>query len=56
MSACPICKKAVKARAENKCFPFCSERCKQIDLGKWLSEEYGVAAEDEGLADGKDLS
>ena len=57
MNPCPICRKAVKARADNKGFPFCSERCRQIDLGKWLSEEYGVPAEDDGSAgDGKDLS
>jgi len=24
--------------------PFCSARCKQIDLGKWLSEDYRVSA------------
>lgn len=39
---CPICGAMVKARAENSAFPFCSTRCKTIDLGKWLSEEYRV--------------
>lgn len=57
MSACPTCKKAVKARAENRSFPFCSERCRQVDLGKWLNEEYKVPSEDDGSDnDGKDLS
>jgi uncharacterized protein len=42
MSKCPICDAEVKPRAENKLFPFCSPRCKTIDLGKWLSEEYRV--------------
>jgi uncharacterized protein len=23
-------------------FPFCSQRCRQVDLGKWLGEEYRV--------------
>jgi endogenous inhibitor of DNA gyrase (YacG/DUF329 family) len=49
MSICPICGAEVAPRSENKAFPFCSARCKSIDLGKWLSEEYRVpAAPDEG--------
>jgi len=44
--SCPICKKAVKARAENPSFPFCTPRCKLVDLGKWVNEEYRVPAED----------
>jgi len=39
---CPICKKNVLPRAKNAAFPFCSPRCKQVDLGKWLGEEYRV--------------
>jgi endogenous inhibitor of DNA gyrase (YacG/DUF329 family) len=42
-SSCPICKKPVEPRAENRSFPFCSVRCRQVDLGKWVSEEYRVA-------------
>lgn len=38
---CPICKKAVEPSAEF--FPFCSERCKIIDLGNWASEKYVVS-------------
>jgi hypothetical protein len=38
---CPICKKTTTWR-ENPLRPFCSERCKLIDLGKWASEEYKV--------------
>jgi len=26
-------------------FPFCSARCKAIDLGKWFGEEYGISTE-----------
>jgi len=42
---CPICKKTVqypKGTADQKpsWFPFCSERCKLIDLGKWLDADY----------------
>ena len=32
---CPICKKPVKSAEPD--FPFCSERCRLIDLGKWAS-------------------
>jgi len=42
MSTCPICKKSVLPRAENEAFPFCSERCKLIDLGHWLDGTYRV--------------
>lgn len=45
MPKCPICDAAAKPRAENKLFPFCSPRCKTIDLGKWLSEDYRVPTE-----------
>lgn len=41
---CPVCKK--RTAWENNLFkPFCSERCKLIDLGKWASEEYRIAGE-----------
>lgn len=33
---CPVCGKAPDARFQ----PFCSKRCADLDLGKWLSEEY----------------
>ncbi|HEX4053300.1 MAG TPA: DNA gyrase inhibitor YacG [Tepidisphaeraceae bacterium] len=43
---CPICKKKVLESDDpvspNRFFPFCSERCKLIDLGRWLGEKYGV--------------
>lgn len=55
MSAkCPICNAAVGPRSENKAFPFCSPRCKTIDLGKWLNEEYRVPAEDADADDVED--
>jgi endogenous inhibitor of DNA gyrase (YacG/DUF329 family) len=44
---CPICNRSSRPRAYNRAFPFCSERCKLIDLGKWLSEEYRVPVHDE---------
>ena len=42
---CPTCR-AVVAR-ESKAFPFCSERCRLIDLGAWLDERYRVAGSEE---------
>jgi endogenous inhibitor of DNA gyrase (YacG/DUF329 family) len=39
-SACPICQKPVAPRAENPAYPFCSRRCRAVDLGRWLGEEY----------------
>jgi endogenous inhibitor of DNA gyrase (YacG/DUF329 family) len=34
----------VLAREQNPEFPFCSARCRMVDLGKWLGEEFRVAA------------
>ncbi len=39
---CPICQKSVAPRAENASYPFCSRRCRAVDLGRWLGEEYRV--------------
>lgn len=39
---CPICKKPVAPRGENRSFPFCSDRCRLLDLGKWLGEDYRI--------------
>jgi hypothetical protein len=41
-SPCPACGlKVSKATAE--CFPFCSQRCRLLDLGKWLDGRYRIA-------------
>ncbi len=40
--SCPICKKKVKSTDPN--FPFCSERCRTVDLGKWASGGYVISA------------
>lgn len=39
---CPICKKDVSEDAQY--FPFCSERCKIIDLGNWATEKYVISS------------
>jgi len=37
---CPICRKEMKR--DNPEFPFCSERCRTIDLGNWASGKYVI--------------
>jgi len=41
---CPTCGGPSVYAAENAFRPFCSERCKNVDLGAWASEAYRVAA------------
>ncbi len=41
MAACPICQKP----STDKYRPFCSNRCSEIDLGRWLKESYAIPAE-----------
>jgi uncharacterized protein len=41
---CPICEKPMPGPwQEWPQYPFCTQRCKTIDLGRWLSEDYKVA-------------
>ena len=42
MAKCPICKQKTVAAYR----PFCSERCADLDLGRWLNGSYAVPAED----------
>jgi len=39
---CPICRKPVKSSDSD--FPFCSERCRLVDLGKWARGEYVISS------------
>ena len=47
---CPTCKKEIEDPATGaeapKYFPFCSERCKLIDLGRWLDGKYQIPVVD----------
>lgn len=45
---CPICKKDVELSSPE--MPFCSERCRLIDLGKWADEEYRIPVRGPGPA------
>lgn len=42
---CPTCGKQNTWRPENKYRPFCSDRCKLIDLGEWASETRKIPGE-----------
>jgi len=46
---CPICKKPVASAVKD--FPFCSERCRVIDLGKWASGQYVVSSPVDDISD-----
>ncbi|HEY0989417.1 MAG TPA: DNA gyrase inhibitor YacG [Kofleriaceae bacterium] len=41
---CPTCRAPVArdTARPNKLFPFCSERCHLVDLGRWLGEDYRI--------------
>jgi uncharacterized protein len=39
---CPHCGKAVPWSKDSTWRPFCSERCKLIDLGQWFGEEHAI--------------
>lgn len=39
---CPTCNKSVKWTSSNPDRPFCSERCKLIDLGAWADEKHTI--------------
>ena len=43
--ACPTCGKPVAWTKTSRWRPFCSERCKLIDLGEWFEEEKRIAGE-----------
>jgi len=47
---CPVCNKVVQGSIQKHSkeaifFPFCSKRCKFVDLGEWLDSEYKLVSE-----------
>jgi endogenous inhibitor of DNA gyrase (YacG/DUF329 family) len=50
---CPICKKLVTRESPD--FPFCSDRCRLIDLGKWASGAYVISSPVTDISDEVDL-
>jgi len=54
--ACPTCAKTVEWTDEHRWRPFCSERCKLVDLGNWLDESHRITGEEHAsLPDEQDL-
>ena len=51
---CPVCGKPASWTPENKWRPFCSERCRLIDLGEWLTENKRIPGEPDDSQDGND--
>ncbi len=51
---CPTCAKPVAWGPESPFRPFCSDRCRNIDLGAWASERYAIGGADERSADPDD--
>ncbi|CAM4468308.1 MAG: DNA gyrase inhibitor YacG [Legionellaceae bacterium] len=45
LKPCPTCRKLSPWVKENPWKPFCSERCRLIDLGAWANEEYCISKE-----------
>ncbi|MDP1557625.1 MAG: DNA gyrase inhibitor YacG [Nitrosomonas sp.] len=48
---CPQCGEAVEWNTENRFRPFCSERCKLIDLGQWATESYRIPEAEQKIKD-----
>ncbi len=44
---CPICQKKTDTRFR----PFCSKRCADIDLGKWMTGAYAIPAAEDDIPD-----
>ncbi|MDO8414552.1 MAG: DNA gyrase inhibitor YacG [Gallionellaceae bacterium] len=44
---CPQCSREVVWNEDSPYRPFCSERCKMIDLGQWATESYRIPQADE---------
>ncbi len=42
---CPTCDMLAEPGISDKYLPFCSERCRLIDLGRWLNEEHQLPCE-----------
>jgi uncharacterized protein len=51
--SCPNCGKAVPWSPESRFRPFCSDRCRLIDLGAWFSEEHAIPGDTPDDSDGR---
>jgi uncharacterized protein len=50
---CPTCQRKVAWSPDSPFRPFCSERCRLIDLGAWVSEQRGIAGDESLPGDGE---
>lgn len=48
---CPICGREFEPESAAASLPFCSDRCKTIDLGRWLDEKYPFLSDKDGEDD-----
>ena len=49
---CPVCGRPVSEEPRLSAYPFCSSRCRNVDLGHWLTERYRISdpvVESEGI-------
>ena len=51
MKTCPGCNKDFDPNQNSENLPFCSERCRMVDLGAWLTEKHRIADDEPGFAD-----
>jgi endogenous inhibitor of DNA gyrase (YacG/DUF329 family) len=51
---CPTCGRSIEWSAQSPFRPFCSERCRVIDLGAWLSEKHVIPSNESGTPDAPD--
>lgn len=47
IGSCPQCGVSVRLDESNPWRPFCSERCKLLDLGEWFGERFSIPSEDQ---------
>ena len=55
MVKCPTCRRPVEWSAESVYRPFCSDRCRLIDLGAWFSEQHKIPDES-GIEAGRNVA
>lgn len=53
---CPTCQKSLSWNAESLYKPFCSDRCRLIDLGAWAGEDHRIPCEEHEIPDTADLT
>ena len=52
---CPTCKRSIEWSADNAFRPFCSERCRTVDLGAWFANAHAIAGDAAQPLDGEPL-